>query len=88
MSRAHLAAGLARALTDLQLAAAITRERDGQPDIAAMSDEERRAAGRMTLQEAVEWERLPIVPCARPAERVHGPDPDDIWTTGGGTDAA
>ena len=69
----------ARALTDLQLADAIARERDGRPDIAVMTDEERRAAGYMTRQEAVEWERLPIVPCAGPAERLHGPAPDDIW---------
>ena len=79
MTRPHLAAGVARALTDLQLADALARERDGRPDIAAMTGDERQAAGCMTLREAVEWERLPIVPSARPAERLHGPDPDDIW---------
>ena len=78
----------ARSMTPLQLADAIARERDGQPDIASMTGDERRAAGCMTLQEAVEWERLPIVPCARPGERLHGPDPDDIWAAGGETDAA
>ena len=87
MTRPHLAAGVARALTDLQLADALARERDGRPDIASMTGDERQAAGCMTLREAVEWERLPIVPCARPAERLHDPDPDDIWATGGETDA-
>lgn len=80
----------ARRMTPLQLADAIARERDGRPDIAAMTGEERQAAGVMTLREAVEWERLPIVPCARPGERLHGPDPDDIWAapvTGGDPDA-
>ena len=74
----------ARRLTPLQLTDAIARERDGRPDIAAMTDEERHEAGLMTLREAVEWERLPIVPCARPAERSRGPMPDDIWAAGGG----
>ncbi|HEV2450751.1 MAG TPA: hypothetical protein VGS62_02350 [Streptosporangiaceae bacterium] len=77
----------ARSMTPLQLADAVARERDGRPDIAAMSDEERRAAGCMTLREAVEWERLPIVPCARPGERTHGPDPDDIWALPAGGDS-
>ena len=77
----------ARRMTPLQLADAIARDRDGRPDIAAMTDEERRAAGCMTLKEAVEWERLPIVPCARPAERSRGPMPDDIWAAGGETGA-
>lgn len=69
----------ARSMTPLQLNEAIARERDGRPDIAAMTDEERRAAGCMTLKEAVEWERLPIVPWARAAERSQGPVPDDGW---------
>ena len=82
MTRPHLPAGVARALTDLQLADAIARERDGRPDIAAMTDEERHASGLPTRQEAVEWERIPIVPQSRPAERLQGPDPDDIWAAG------
>ena len=69
----------ARSMTPLQLTEAISRDRDGRPDLAAMTDGERRAAGCMTLKEAVEWERLPIVPYARAAERVHGPVADDIW---------
>ena len=80
--------GRARSLTPLQLAAAVARDRDGRPDITAMTDEERRAAGEMTLKEAVDWERIPIVPCARAAERSRGPDPDDIWAAGGDSDAA
>ena len=70
----------ARQQTPAQLADAIARQREGRPDIAAMTNEERHAAGLPTRQEAVEWERIPIVPQSRPAERVHGPVPDDIWT--------
>jgi len=77
----------ARRMTPLQLADAVACDQDGRPDIAAMTDEERRAAGCMTLKEAVEWERLPIVPCARAGERSRGPVPDDIWA-GGAPDAA
>ncbi len=74
-------------LTPMQLAAQVERQHDGRPDMARMTNEERRAAGLPTRQEAVEWERIPIVPQSRPAERLHGPDPDDIWASGGDRDA-
>ena len=67
--------------TPAQLADAVSRQREGRPDIASMTNEERHAAGLMTRQEAVEWERIPIVPQSRPAERVHGPVPDDPWAS-------
>ena len=68
-----------RELTPAQLADAIARQREGRPDIARMTNEERHAAGLPTRQEAVEWERITIVPQSRPAERVHGPAEDDPW---------
>ena len=65
----------------MQLAAQVERQRDGRPDMARMTNEERHAAGLPTRREAIEWERIPIVPQSRPVERLHGPDPDDIWAT-------
>lgn len=76
--------GRASRLTSAQLAAAITRQREGRPDIAAMTGEERHAAGLMDLGQAAEHEHLASIPLGRLAERVHGPDPDDMWVTPGG----
>jgi hypothetical protein len=75
--------------TPAQLLDAIARRRDGRPDPAAMSSEQRRAAGLMDLEQAAEHEHLAAVPYARAAERVHGMAPDDIWASAGGgeTDA-
>ena len=68
-----------RRQTPAQLADAIARARDGRPDIADMSNEERREAGLMTRGQAAAAERRATVPQARLAERVRGPVPDDIW---------
>ena len=74
-----------RTLTPAQQLDLAERRRDGRPDISAMTDAERLAAGLMTLGQAARHERLASVPHARPAERVRGPVPDDIWATGGET---
>lgn len=67
-------------LTPAQLLDAIRRRRDGRPDIAAMTSEERRQAGLMDLGQAAEHEHLASIPCERLADRTHGPVPDDdIW---------
>lgn len=66
-------------LSPAQQADILARRREGRPDIAAMTDEERRAAGLMDLGQAAAHERLASLPHARLAERVHGPDPDDPW---------
>ena len=71
--------GRASRLSPVQLADAIARERAGRPDPAAMTDEERRAAGLMDLGQAAEHEHLASLPVTRLAERVKGPAPDDIW---------
>ncbi len=76
--------GRARCLTPAQLLDAIARERDGRPDKAAMSGEERHDRGLMDWGEAAEHERLATIPSTRLADRVRGPVPDDIWITGGG----
>lgn len=68
-------------LTRAQLADLAVRRREGRPDIACMSNAERRAAGLMDRRQAVEHERLASIPTTRLAERVHGPDPDDMWAT-------
>jgi hypothetical protein len=62
-------------LTEMQLAG----RRYGRPDIAAMSNEQRTAAGLMTRRQAAEHEHLASLPQAFLAERVRGPVPDDIW---------
>lgn len=67
-------------LTPMQQAA----RRSGRPGIAFMSNAARRAAGLMDRQQAVEHERLAMVPHVRLAERSKGPAPDDIWATAGG----
>lgn len=69
--------------TVAQRAAAIFRRRDGRPDIAHMSNEERRRAGLMDRQQAAEHERLAIVPHVRTADRSRGMDPDDMWADPG-----
>lgn len=65
--------------TPAQLADAVARERDGRPDIAAMSNAERRQAGLMDRHQAAEHEHLTVLPHARPAERTRGAQPDDPW---------
>ncbi len=70
-------------LTPAQLADAAGRRRDGRPDKAAMSNEERRDLGLMDRRQAAEHEHLASIPCGRLADRSRGPDPDDIWATGG-----
>jgi hypothetical protein len=77
-------------LTAAQQADIIARSRDGRPDKAAMSNEERRRHGLMDRRQAAEHERLSVIPCTRPADRLRGPDPDDIWASpaGGSPDAA
>jgi len=75
-----------RRQTAAQLADAIARDRDGRPDLSAMTNEQRREAGLMTRREAAEAERRAAVPQVRLAERVRGPVPDDIWA--GDPDAA
>jgi hypothetical protein len=77
-----------RRQTPAQLADAIARERDGRPDIARMTNEERQAAGLMTRREAAAAERLAAIPESHLAERSRGPVPGDIWTAGGAPDAA
>jgi hypothetical protein len=68
-------------LTAAQLNAALERERDGRPDKAAMSNEQRREAGLMTRRQAAEHEHLAALPVVRLAERVRGPVPDDPWAS-------
>ena len=67
-------------LTPMQQAA----RRSGRPGIAFMSNAARRAAGLMDRQQAVEHERLAMVPHVRLADRSRGPVPDDIWVLPGG----
>jgi hypothetical protein len=69
----------ARQQTPAQLADAIARQREGRPDKAAMSNEERTAAGLMDRHQAAEHEHLTVLPHPRLAERVRGPVPGDIW---------
>ena len=77
-------------LTQAQQADAHARRRDGRPDIAAMSNGERRRAGLMDRRQAAEHEHLTVLPHPRLADRVRGRMPDDIWTVpaGGEPDAA
>lgn len=70
--------GAAR-LTPAQLAAAVERDRDGRPDKAVMTADERRAAGLMDLHQAAEHEHLATLLHERLADRRRGPDPDDPW---------
>ena len=83
MSRASL-------LSPAQQAAAAWRLREGRPDKAAMTGEERRRAGLMDLRQAAEHEHLIVLPHPRLADRTRGPVPDDIWVlpAGGEPDAA
>ena len=71
-------------LTPAQQAASASRRREGRPDKAGMTNEQRRAAGLMDRRQAAEHEHLATIPHARLAERVRGPVPDDIWATPGG----
>lgn len=81
--------GRASRLTPAQLADAIARRREGRPDLAVMTDDERRTAGLMDLGQAAEHEHLASIPFTRLAERVRGLVPDDLWVAaGGGDDAA
>ena len=68
-------------LSDMQLAAAVARERDGRRDTSVMTSEQRAAAGLMTLHQAAEHEGLAarVTSCTRLADRVKGMDPDDTW---------
>lgn len=66
-------------LSPAQQADIIARRREGRPDIASMTDEERAAAGLMTTGQAARHERLRSLPHPKLAERLHGPDPDDPW---------
>lgn len=66
-------------LSQAQQADLAARRREGRPDIAAMSSDERSAAGLMTVGQAAEHERLRSLPHARLAERVKGRVPDDLW---------
>ena len=75
--------GAASRLTPAQLADVIARRRAGRPDIAAMTDGERRTAGLMDLRQAAEHEHLASVPFTRLADRSRGLDPDDIWAAAG-----
>ena len=68
-----------RQQTPAQLLDAIARERGGRPDIAAMTNEERLAAGLMTRGQAAVAERHASIPQVRLADRVRGPDSDDMW---------
>lgn len=68
-------------LSPAQQADLIARRREGRPDIAAMTGDERRAAGLMDLGQAAEHEHLRALPVTRLAERMRGPVPDDIWVT-------
>lgn len=68
-------------LSPAQQADLIARRREGRPDIAAMTNEERRAAGLMDIGQAAEHEHLRSLPVTRMAERTRGPVPDDIWAT-------
>lgn len=67
-------------LSQAQQAADALRRREGRPDKAAMTNEERRAAGLMDRGEAARHERLATLPHERLAERIRGRLPDDIWT--------
>ena len=66
-------------LTQAQHAAAVARRHDGRLDKAAMTNEDRRRHGLMDRRQAAEHERLASLYHPRPAERLRGPDPDDIW---------
>lgn len=68
-------------LTPAQQVAATERRLKGRPDKAAMTDEERRAAGLMDLQQAAEHELLASTPYQRPSATTttRAPDPDDPW---------
>lgn len=66
-------------LSTAQLADIDARRREDRPDITAMTEDERAAAGLMTRRQAVAHERLRILPHPHPAERIHGPDPHDPW---------
>jgi hypothetical protein len=76
--------------THAQHVADIARRREGRPDKAAMSREQRREAGLMGLGQAAEIERIraTTVLYEDKGERVRGPDPSDIWASKGGDDAA
>jgi hypothetical protein len=66
-------------LTAAQQADAIARQREGRPDVAAMTSAERLAAGLMTRRQAAQHEHLRSLPVTRLDERVRGPVPDDPW---------
>ncbi len=67
-------------LTPAQLLDVLARRRDKRPDIAFMTNRERRQAGLMDLGQAAEHEHLASIPCDRLADRSRGPVPDDdIW---------
>jgi len=72
-------------LTAAQQQAEVRRVREGRLDTTAMGNRLRRALGLMDRRQAAEHERLTILPHARLAVRAHGPDPEDIWATGGGS---
>ncbi len=74
-------------LSAAQQQAEARRVREGRLNTAAMGNRLRRALGLMDRRQAAEHERLIILPHARLAVRAHGPDPEDIWVTGGGSDA-
>ena len=71
---------MASRLSPAQHAAAVARRREGRPDKAAMSNQERHRAGLMTRQQAAEHEHLASLYHPRLADRVRGFLPDDIWT--------
>jgi len=73
-------------LTAAQQLAEVRRVREGRLNTAAMGNRLRRTLGLMDRQQAAEHERLTVLPHARLAVRAHGPDPEDIWATGGGFD--
>ena len=72
-------------LTAAPQLAEVRRVREGRLNTAAMGNRLRRALGLMDRHQAAEHERLTILPHARLAVRTHGPDPEDIWATGGGS---
>ena len=74
-------------LTPMQLAAEVARRHDGRRDTTVMTNAEREKAGLMTRREAAAHERLAQLPHVRLAERVKGPQADDIWASGGEPDA-
>jgi len=72
-------------LTAAQQQAEARRVHEGRLNTTVMGNRLRRALGLMDRRQAAEHERLTILPHARLAVRAHGPDPEDIWATGGGS---